>query len=103
MKRLFAIAVMVAAATSPLVAQAQPGRGGEQGQARDGVRAGRQVPLSAVLAQISARAPGRHLNTNMGDAGGRPAYFVQWQLPDGRVVMFVVDAESGRIISQQGG
>ena len=101
MKRLFAIAVTIAAATSPLAAQAQPGRG-EQDQARDGVRAGRQVPLSAVLAQISARTPGRHLNTNMGDAGGRPAYFVQWQMPDGRVVMFVVDAESGRIISQQG-
>ena len=76
MKRLFAIAVMIAAATSPLAAQAQPGRG-EQDQARDGVRAGRQVPLSAVLAQITARTPGR-------------------------VVMFVVDAESGRIISQQG-
>jgi uncharacterized membrane protein YkoI len=38
----------------------------------------------------------------MGDAGGRPAYFVQWQLPDGRVVVFVVDAESGQVIGQQG-
>ena len=37
------------------------------------------------------------------DAGGRAAYFVQWQLPDGRVVIFVVDAESGQILSRQGG
>jgi uncharacterized membrane protein YkoI len=52
---------------------------------------------------IAARTPGRHLNTTMGDAGGRPAYFVQWQLPNGSVVIFVVDAESGQIIGRQGG
>ena len=39
----------------------------------------------------------------MGESGGRPAYFVQWQLPDGRVVIFVVDAESGQILGRQGG
>jgi uncharacterized membrane protein YkoI len=39
----------------------------------------------------------------MGEAGGRPAYYVQWQTTDGRVVIFVVDAESGQIIGRQGG
>ena len=52
---------------------------------------------------IGARYPGRHLNTTMGDAGGRPAYFVQWQLENGRVVVFMVDAESGQIVGRQGG
>ena len=53
---------------------------------------------------IAQRYPGRQLNTTMGEAGGRPAYLIQWQMAkDGRVVMFTVDAESGQIIGQQGG
>ncbi|CAN7447412.1 hypothetical protein LJR219_002913 [Phenylobacterium sp. LjRoot219] len=94
MKRLLVIiALFTAAATAPLPAMAQDGP----------PAAGRQAPLSRVLATIAARQPGRHLNTTMGEAGGRPAYFVQWQLADGRVVIFVVDAESGQIIGRQGG
>jgi len=92
MKRLLAITAMLAAlAAAPLPALAQQGP------------SGRQAPLSRVLSTIAAHQPGRHLNTTMGEAGGRPAYFVQWQLPDGRVVIFVVDAESGQIIGRQGG
>lgn len=114
MKRLFAIAVLLAgglaSAVAPAVASAQDmgrpvfGAGrGDQEQAREGVRSGRQVPLSRVLSMIGSRNGGRHLNTMQGDAGGRPAYFVQWQLDSGRVVVFVVDAESGQIIGRQGG
>lgn len=106
MKHLAALAIMIAAATAPVVAQAQGGiRGfaGDQDQAREGVRSGRQAPLSRVLQMIGSRYPGRHLNTTLGDAGGRPAYYVQWQMENGRVVVFVVDAESGQIIGRQGG
>ena len=110
MKRLLALAALLAGAALPAAASAQDhgrpvfGAGrGDQEQAREGVRSGRQVPLSRVLATIAARTPGRHLNTTQGDAGGRPAYFVQWQLPDGRVQIFVVDAESGQMIGRQGG
>ncbi|ACG79106.1 conserved hypothetical protein [Phenylobacterium zucineum HLK1] len=109
MKRLFAIAVLLAGAAAPAAAVAQEGRPalgagrGDQDQAREGVRSGRQVPLSRVLASIGARTPGRHLNTTMGEAGGRPAYYVQWQLDNGRVVVFVVDAESGQVMRRQGG
>lgn len=108
MKRLAAIvaALLCAAAAPAAVAQGRPDFGasrGDQDQAREGVRSGRQAPLSRVLQSIEARTPGRHLNTRQGDAGGRPAYFVQWQLPDGRVVVFVVDAESGQVIGRQGG
>jgi uncharacterized membrane protein YkoI len=96
MKRLLVIIALLAASAPPLAAVAQ-----ESGAASQA--AGRQAPLSRVLASIAARQPGRHLNTTMGEAGGRAAYFVQWQLPDGRVVIFVVDAESGQIIGRQGG
>ncbi len=109
MKKVFALAVLLAVATAPVVAEAQGSRAmffagrGDQDQARDGVRSGRQAPLSRVLEMLRSRYPGRHLNTSMSEAGGRTAYFVQWQLENGRVVVFVVDAESGQIIGRQGG
>lgn len=106
MKRLFAIAVLAAVAATPVAVAAQDngrpvlGAGrGDQDRAREA--RGRQMPLSRVLAMLSARYPGRHLNTTMGDSGGRPAYFVQWQMADGRVVVFVVDAESGQVVGRQ--
>lgn len=93
MKRLLVIiAALFATAVAPAPAAAQAG---------GPPAAGRQVPLSSVLREIAAHQPGRHLNTTMGDAGGRPAYFVQWQTPDGRVVIFVVDAESGQVIGRR--
>jgi uncharacterized membrane protein YkoI len=96
MKRLLVIATLFAALAAPAAAAtAQPSWVVAQ--------AGRQAPLSRILAMIAQREPGRHLNTTMGEAGGRPAYFVQWQTADGRVVIFVVDAESGQIIGRQGG
>jgi uncharacterized membrane protein YkoI len=103
MKRLFALAVLLAATTAPMVAEAQD-RGRMVrvgGQVQDQAR--RQVPLSRVLSMLASRYPGRHLNSTMGDSGGRSAYFVQWQMEDGRVVVFVVDAESGQVIGRQGG
>jgi len=109
MKHFFALAVMLAAVATPPAAVAQDSRPvfgagrGDQDQAREGVRSGRQVPLSRVLDMLRSRFPGRHLNTSMGDAGGRPAYYVQWQMENGRVVVFVVDAESGQVIGRQGG
>jgi len=110
MKRLFAIAVLMLAA--PAAADAQPmpdfgrpsyGGRGDQDAARDAVRGGRQVPLSLVIAMIASRTPGRQLNTTMGEFGGRSAYFVQWQTHDGRVIIFIVDASSGGVLSRQGG
>jgi uncharacterized membrane protein YkoI len=110
MKRLFAIAILLFAA--PAVASAQPapdygrpsyGGHGDQDAARDAVRGGRQVPLSQVISMIASRTPGRQLNTTMGEYAGRQAYFVQWQTHDGRVIIFIVDASSGGILSRQGG
>lgn len=112
MKRRLILAALTLALAAPVAAQAQPwpdgrpgagyGRGGQEA-ARDGVRAGRQVPLSRILGMIASRYPGRHLNTSQDEMGGRPVYVVQWQMMDGRVVIFIVDAESGAILSRQGG
>jgi uncharacterized membrane protein YkoI len=94
MKRLLVIIALFAATAAPLAATAQ-----DSGPPPSG----RQVSLSSVISAIKGRQPGRHLNTTVGQAGGRAAYIVQWQLPDGRVVIFIVDAESGQILSRQGG
>lgn len=97
MKKLFAIAALFLASAAPVASQAQGLErvAFEQPQAR--------VALPRILAQIAQRTPGRHLNTTEGQSGGRPAYFVQWQTSEGRVVVFIVDAESGQIIGRQGG
>jgi uncharacterized membrane protein YkoI len=96
MKRLLVIAALFAAAPAFSAAYAQ--EGGGQCSA-----SGNQAPLSSVLRTIAGQYHGRHLNTTMGDAGGKCAYFVQWQMPDGKVVIIVVDAGSGQIIGRQGG
>ena len=106
---VLAVLTVVAGTAAPLAAQAQNPRAifgagrGEQDQAREAVRSGRQVPLSKILQTLGARNPGRHLNTTLGEQGGRTAYFIQWQLDGGQVVVFVVDAENGQILSRQGG
>jgi hypothetical protein len=61
---------------------------------------GSQVPLSRVLHELAQRYGGKQLNTTMGQAGGRPAYLVQWQLTNGRVVVFTVDAQTGQVVGQ---
>ncbi len=109
MKFRTAITALLLVTAAPAAARAQEGRPSlgagrdDQDQARAAVRAGRLIPLSRIIPSISARTPGRLLNATVGDQGGRPAYFVQWQKKDGRVVVFVVDAESGAMIGQQGG
>lgn len=110
MKHLVAIAVLLAAAL-PGAAHAQYGPDlrssfgagrGDQDTARAAVREGRQAPLSQVLANIAQRTPGRHLNTTQSSYNGRPAYFVQWRTPDGQVIVFIADAETGGIIGRDG-
>ena len=90
MKRILLAAALACAAvaTTPVCVQAQT------------APAVRQAPLSRVLAMLAQRWPGKQLNTQMGEAQGRPAYLIRWQMAkDGRVVEFVVDAESGQVLS----
>jgi uncharacterized membrane protein YkoI len=71
---------------------------GASAQDRPEAHGGSQVPLSAVLREIAKRHPGRQLNTTMGESGGRPVYNVQWQLTNGQIVVFVIDARTGQEI-----
>lgn len=91
MKPQLLIAILLLAA-APMTALAGPERGGEGSQSAS------LVPLSRVIATLAQRYPGKQLNTTMGQVGGRPAYFVQWQLANGRIVLFTVDAQTGQVV-----
>ncbi len=97
---------------APSLADAQDGRGlgrgpnslGEgwseqQSEARQGRLQGRFAPLSAVIAEIARRAPGRQLDAGLEQGmGGQPVYRVRWATVDGRRIDFIVDARTGQIL-----
>jgi uncharacterized membrane protein YkoI len=94
MQRFLLIAVLLLGAAPVATAADAQDRGAGRGEA--GVSS--QVPLSRVLAMIAKRYPGRQLNTTMGESGGRPAYLIQWQLTNGQIVVFTVDAQTGQLV-----
>ena len=108
MKRTLLAAVLVLGLASGLasapaaVAQDRPPPGADHGQAsaREAEKEGRQAPLSRVLKTIAKSHPGRQLNTTMGQSGGRAVYLVQWQLANGQIKVFTVDAQTGGLLSQ---
>ena len=100
LRTLLVATALVAALPGIASAQRRPDSLGadwraQSDQARGGVQSGRLVPLSRVIEQISRRTPGRVL-----DAGleGRN-YRVRWATDDGRRIDFIVDAETGQILS----
>ncbi|MFI4964933.1 MAG: PepSY domain-containing protein [Caulobacterales bacterium] len=100
MKRQRLIAALLLA-TAPLIAMAAPTPAlAAQEGGREASQATGLVPLARVLRELAQHHPGKQLNTTMGQAGGRPAYLVQWQLADGRVVVFTVDAQTGQVVGQ---
>lgn len=90
---LLLAAAPLLALPAPAVAMQEPGR-----EAPAPIQSGAQVPLSRVLKELAQRYPGKQLNTTMGQAGGRPIYLVQWQLSNGRIVVFTVDAQTGQVL-----
>ncbi|HZZ68293.1 MAG TPA: hypothetical protein VFE18_08975 [Phenylobacterium sp.] len=96
---LFAALLLAATPSLSFAAAERSGGGGEPAAAAPG----RQMPLSRVLKTLAHRYKGKQLNTTMGEAGGRPAYLVQWQLGNGRITVFTVDAQTGQVLAKQGG
>ncbi len=106
MKRIAVIlAGLLIAAAAPGVGAAQPRPNSlgddwrpQQDEARQGVKRGRMVPLSQVLAEINRRTPGRVLDAGIEYMGDRPIYRVRWITTDGRRIDYIVDASSGAIM-----
>ena len=79
------------------------GWGPQQDEVRQGVRQRRFVPLGQAIQSIRRRGPGHELDAGLEQWGGRAAYRVRWAAPDGRRIDYMVDAESGAILSADGG
>jgi hypothetical protein len=75
----------------------------QQDEARRAVREGRHVPLGQVLDQIRRSNPGRQLDAGIEeDPNGRTLYRVRWASANGRRMDYLVDAETGHILSVEG-
>jgi len=76
----------------------------DQNDAREGVRTGRIQPLGKVLRKVHERYPGRLLDAQLVDGGGRPVYLIKLMTPDGNVAIVSADARTGDILNyRQGG
>jgi len=71
----------------------------QQEEVRQGVRQRRLMPLGQVIEQLSARLPGRQLDSGLEYQGDRPIYRVRWMTRDGRRVDLLIDATTGAILS----
>jgi uncharacterized membrane protein YkoI len=56
------------------------------------------VPLGQVLRAIAGRFPGRALDAELVERGGRQVYRIKWLGNDGKVREVVADARSGEIL-----
>lgn len=72
----------------------------QQEEARSGVRQGQMAPLGSVIAGIGHRSSGRPLDAGIEYQGSRAVYRVRWLTNDGRRVDYLVDAATGRILSE---
>jgi uncharacterized membrane protein YkoI len=72
----------------------------QQGEARAKVLSGRHVALERVIGEIRRKTPGRLLDTGIEQGpDGRSIYRVRWAAANGRRIDFLVDAQTGTIIS----
>ena len=102
MKRIAALVFVLLAASQPLTAHAQPRRpqggfGYEQpaGSGRGAQRGGQTISMEQAVSIVSRRAPGRLLDASPMGAN----YRIVWLTNDGRRIDFIVDAETGQILS----
>ena len=76
----------------------------DQDHAREAVREGRVLPLGQVLRRVQQRVPGRMLDANLIESGGRSVYLIKMMTRDGNVAIVSADAATGNILSvRQGG
>lgn len=67
----------------------------------------RVLSLREVAQIISSQVPGSLSDADLSNNGGRQVYIVRWEPSDpakrGRIIIFVVDAQTGQILERKGG
>ncbi|MDH3230323.1 MAG: PepSY domain-containing protein [Alphaproteobacteria bacterium] len=89
---------VIAGLPSGIAAQAQS----DQKSARDAADAGEIKPLSEILHTVKTNVPGQVLDVQLDKTGKPWTYRIRVRSDKGNVVLVVVDAESGRILSTKG-
>lgn len=84
--------------SSDMPAQAQS----DQKSARDAADAGKTKPLSGILRTVKREVPGQVLDVQLNKSSRPWTYRIRIRSDKGNVVLVVVDAESGRILSTKG-
>ncbi|MEM7766436.1 MAG: PepSY domain-containing protein [Pseudomonadota bacterium] len=106
-KRLsLAAALLLASAgmVSPAVSAQGYGSSFDAGEAREAVKDGRTVPLARIRQQLQGRYGGSMTDANLYSRGnGKSEYTIKWIDRDGRRMIIVVDAQSGRVIRENRG
>jgi uncharacterized membrane protein YkoI len=107
MKWIAAIALAASlASVGPALAQGRDSLGAnwreQQDEARQGVQAGRLLPMPQVIEIVRRQTPGRLLDAGLEQAGGRPVYRVRWAADGGRRIDYLVDAQTGAILQAEG-
>ncbi|HEX7776052.1 MAG TPA: PepSY domain-containing protein [Parvibaculum sp.] len=78
-------------------------RRSDQEHAREAVREGKILPLGRVLGTVQRAYPGRLLDAELVDGGGRPVYLIKMMTRDG-IALISADAVTGRVLGyRQGG
>lgn len=99
---VWALLVAIAAVVSTIPADARPhdrGNGGFVLAQRGRGGPDQLLPLEVVLGNVAAQIPGHHLDAQGPfPRGGRWIYRIKWLTPDGRVLIVIADAQSGRIL-----
>lgn len=99
MKRILASLLVLACLGTPVVS-AQSWAPSDANSARQN---GDIIPLPKIIKQLKREHGGRHIDAELiSKANGGSEYHIAWE-KDGRKLLFVVDAKSGRVIRTSGG
>jgi uncharacterized iron-regulated membrane protein len=74
----------------------------DQKSAREAADAGKIKPLSEILHTVKAKVPGQVLDVQLDKKSNPWTYRIRIRSEKGNVVLVVVDAESGAILSTKG-
>lgn len=73
----------------------------DQDRARAALEAGRVLPLDTLLDRLAREHPGRLLEVELEEEGGRLVYEVKLLQPDGRLLKLELDAATGEVVERR--
>ena len=99
MKRILASLFAIALLGAPAVSA----QSWAPDDARDARQNGDIIPLATIIRRLKSQHGGQYLGAELfSKPGGGSEYHVSWE-KNGRKLLFIVDAKSGRVIRTSGG